>query len=81
VSNVCVAADARTVVPDMRRKAFRCETLVFSERLAACAVLLFVAVKDRETERGSEVVIYFSWFEDDSRVGEELFWRPSGVSE
>jgi hypothetical protein len=23
VSNVCVAADARTIVPDMRRKAFR----------------------------------------------------------
>jgi len=54
---------------------------VFSERLAACAVLLFVAVKDRETERGSEVVISFSWFEDDYRVREELFWRPSGVSE
>jgi hypothetical protein len=37
--------------------------------------------RDGETERGSEVVISFSWFEDDSRVGEELFWRPSGVSE
>jgi hypothetical protein len=54
---------------------------VFSEGLAACAVLLFVAARERETERGSEVVVSFSWFEDDSCVGEELFWRPSGVSE
>ncbi len=37
--------------------------------------------RETETERGSEVVVSFSWFEDDSCVGEELFWRPSGVSE
>jgi hypothetical protein len=37
--------------------------------------------RHRETQRGSEVVISSSWFEDDSRAGEELFRRPSGVSE
>ncbi len=49
---------------------------MFSERLAACAVLLFVAAKERETERGSEVVISFSWFEDTLVSERNRFGRP-----